>query len=412
LGAYQTYANANIGTLYLGNISINSNLGAYQTYANANAATQATSINTINANLGAYQTYANANAVTQATSIDSINANLGAYQTYANANIGTLFNGNATTNANLGAFQTYANATFITTAGTYSNANVASYLPTYAGNIGNAAINSGIRYIHSGNAAYIWANSTTASGGYIQLATGNSTISPAVQTATGLIQIASRTVSITGNLDHNLGGVNINGNTFMVGDISGSYNGNLVSILLANTLISSQGTSLTAASNYGGYLFVTNTTTTGNLITSNGVFWSNGVAYGSVGASQSPWTGNIAGAGYYLSNAILATTREKQANLGVIQGTVAIDANTGPIQSAVVTANITINTNNLSNFATGQTVTLVLTQNTNANLRILTSNLKYAGGSKVLSNANAAIDTVTVMYDGTNYLAALVKGYT
>lgn len=101
VGAYQIYANANIGTLYLGNISTNANLGAFQTFSNANAAVQA-------------------------VAIDAINANLGAYQIYANANIGTLFVGNAITNANLGAYQTWANANFGT--GTYSNTNVAAYL--------------------------------------------------------------------------------------------------------------------------------------------------------------------------------------------------------------------------------------------------------------------------------------------
>ena len=107
LGAYQLYANANIGTLFLGNASTQANLGAFQTFSNANAATQATSINTINANLGAFQIY-------------------------ANANIGTLFQSNASTQANLGAFQTYANTTFTS----YSNNNVAAYL-TLGANIGS-----------------------------------------------------------------------------------------------------------------------------------------------------------------------------------------------------------------------------------------------------------------------------------
>ena len=49
------------------------------------------------------------------------------------ANVGTLYLGNISTQANLGAFQTYANATF--GAGSYGNANVAAYLPTYTGNI-------------------------------------------------------------------------------------------------------------------------------------------------------------------------------------------------------------------------------------------------------------------------------------
>jgi len=94
IGSYQTYANANIGTLFLGNVSTQANLGtlflgnvstqanlgAFQTFSNANAATQATAINTINANLGAYQLYANANVV--------------AFNSYANTKIGTNNNSN------------------------------------------------------------------------------------------------------------------------------------------------------------------------------------------------------------------------------------------------------------------------------------------------------------------------------
>ena len=89
LGAYQLYANANIGTLFLGNASTQANLGAFQTFSNTNAATQATSINSINANLGAYQTYAN----TTFTSYS--NTNVASYLTLG-ANIGS-----GTTTANL-----------------------------------------------------------------------------------------------------------------------------------------------------------------------------------------------------------------------------------------------------------------------------------------------------------------------
>jgi hypothetical protein len=133
VGAYQIYANANIGTLHLGNISINSNLGAYQTWANSRIQVLDANIGTLfldnvstQANLGAFQIYANANIGTIKTDLQTLNANLGAFQIYANANIGTLFLGNSSTNANLGAYQTWANANFGT--GTYSNTNVAAYL--------------------------------------------------------------------------------------------------------------------------------------------------------------------------------------------------------------------------------------------------------------------------------------------
>jgi len=102
-----TWSNANIAT-------ITANLGAYQTYANANLATRTTNFNTLDANIGAFETYANANLSTRTTNFNTLDANVGAFYIYANANIGTLFNGNATTNANLGAFQTYANANLST----------------------------------------------------------------------------------------------------------------------------------------------------------------------------------------------------------------------------------------------------------------------------------------------------------
>lgn len=112
----------------------------------------------------------------------------------------------------------------------------------------------------------------------------------------------------------------------------------------------------------------------------------------------------------YIKSAILETTVEKTANIGAVTGTVTINGNTGPIQRATLVGNITINTNNLTNFTTGESVTLVLTQDGTGS-RLLTSNLKYAGASKTLSTAANSIDTISIVYDGTNYLAALVKGY-
>ena len=88
---------ANLGELYLGNISTQANLG--QLYID-NITNQETlgilyfdNVST-QANLGAFQTFSNANAATQATSINTINANLGAFQSYANTKIGTNTNSN------------------------------------------------------------------------------------------------------------------------------------------------------------------------------------------------------------------------------------------------------------------------------------------------------------------------------
>lgn len=133
-------------------------------------------------------------------------------------------------------------------------------------------------------------------------------------------------------------------------------------------------------------------------------------ANASASLSGSSFTGNVNLNNNHITNAILEMTIEKTANIGAITGATTINANTGPIQRATLVGNITINTTNLTNFSTGESVTLVLTQDGTGN-RVLTSNLKYAGASKTLTTTANAIDTIAITFDGTNYLAALVKGY-
>jgi hypothetical protein len=100
LQAFQTYANATFSTSSYGNTTVESYLGANVGSLWSNAATQATSLNTITANLGAYQTWANANAATQAGTITTLQTQV------------------------------------------YTNANVASYLPTYTGGISSGNIST------------------------------------------------------------------------------------------------------------------------------------------------------------------------------------------------------------------------------------------------------------------------------
>ena len=178
IGAFYNYANANIGTLYLGNISTNANLGAYQTWANVeiagaiseisalttatstNAGIQATAINLLNANLGAYQLYANANVGSIYNNLNILDANIGAYQlytnanivsyqVYANANIGSIYNNLNALDANVGSYQLFANANLATQTTNYDtlNANIGAfynYANTIIGpsNSGNLVVNA------------------------------------------------------------------------------------------------------------------------------------------------------------------------------------------------------------------------------------------------------------------------------
>ena len=109
-------------------------------------------------------------------------------------------------------------------------------------------------------------------------------------------------------------------------------------------------------------------------------------------------------------NTSLNAIQETQAASGNISGTVSFSYATGTVKTATLTGNITVNTNNIVNMPVGGTITLILTQDGTGS-RTLTSNIKFAGGSKTLSTAAGAIDTISIYNDGTNMLAALVKGY-
>jgi cytoskeletal protein CcmA (bactofilin family) len=153
VGAYQLYANANIGTLFLGNISTNANLGAFQIYSNANAGSQAEAINSFNSLRLAFNTYANtkigtntnSNLVVVATTT-STNTTTGALVVGGGAGIaGAIHVGSSGTFAGL--IQTTA-----TTAAT-STATGALYVAGGAGIVGN---------LHAGGNVILGSSTTTS----------------------------------------------------------------------------------------------------------------------------------------------------------------------------------------------------------------------------------------------------------
>jgi hypothetical protein len=87
------------------------------------------------------------------------------------------------------------------------------------------------------------------------------------------------------------------------------------------------------------------------------------------------------------------------------------DALVSSIQTATLNGSIQLWSNNFTNFIVGRSITLILTQNGTGSQALSTTNLKYAGAVNTLSTAPNSIDVMNIYYDGTNYLAALVKGY-
>ena len=111
----------------------------------------------------------------------------------------------------------------------------------------------------------------------------------------------------------------------------------------------------------------------------------------------------------FTGNTGLTGVQETIYDWGTVSaGTYEIDAYSGTIHRMTLTGNITISA--FTAAQAGQSATLVVQQDATGN-RTLTSTWKFAGGSKTLSTASNAIDVISVFYDGTNYLASLVKGF-
>jgi hypothetical protein len=148
----------------------------------------------------------------------------------------------------------------------------------------------------------------------------------------------------------------------------------------------------------------------GTLSIANSATVTATVAAGTVtltAVAANTFASNVNGNGFELQNTVFQTYREKTANVGTITGTVTVDANTAPVQTAAVSGNITINSNNLTNFVAGESVTLILRHT--GNTRVFSSNVKFVNGNKTIGGTTNVTDVVTFFFDGTEYLGSVAK---
>jgi hypothetical protein len=80
----------------------------------------------------------------------------------------------------------------------------------------------------------------------------------------------------------------------------------------------------------------------------------------------------------------------------------------GNVQIVTLTGNVTFNV--FTSPVAGQSLTLIVKQDATGS-RTLTSNMKFAGGTKTLSTAANSVDIITVFYDGATYWASLGKDF-
>lgn len=129
-----------------------------------------------------------------------------------------------------------------------------------------------------------------------------------------------------------------------------------------------------------------------------------------VSADISPNLGGpLDGVGNTVSDIVLREYAETVYDLGTTSGTLSLDCANGNVQKITVNGDITVN--GLSNALTGQSLTLIITQDATGG-RNLTSSMKFSNsGDNTLSGTTGAIDILTIFYDGTNYFASLGKDY-
>jgi hypothetical protein len=102
--------------------------------------------------------------------------------------------------------------------------------------------------------------------------------------------------------------------------------------------------------------------------------------------------------------------QEAVYSLGTTSGTITPNAANGNIQTITLNGNLTLNA--FTNPVNGQTITLIIKQDSTGG-RTLTSSMKFAGGIKTLTTAANAVDIVTVTYSESDstYYASLSKDF-
>ena len=274
----------------------------------------------------------------------------------------------------------------------YGNANVVANLAALGSNPVSTTGNVTAGYF-AGNGSLL----TSITGANVTGTVANATTATTAGTVTTAAQANITSVgtltslAVTGNAS--AGNITTVGLISATGNVSGNFfigNGSLL-------------TGISAGGTYGNANVVANlaalgsnpVSTTGNVTAGTGIF-------GAVSVS-----GNISGNSS--SNGVKVVNYKDNVYALTYASTITPDPANGSIQQVTLTGNVTWSAFGGTPQA-GQSMVVSLTQDATGN-RLLTSTMKFAGGSKVLSTAANSVDIVSVFYDGTNYYASLTLAY-
>ena len=350
--------NANLGNAVVANFFIGSgnnlsniqaaNYASYAGNVTVNAQPNITSVGTLS-------------SLSVTGNISSGNANLG------NVVVANFFIGSGNNLSNIQA----ANIS-----GTIANANYATYSGTAA--VANSVAVANV--VGIGNIATI-----NLTGNGSQVLYGNGVFASAGTVANA--NYASYAGNVTVNAQPNITSVGTLTSLSVTGNIS-SGNANLGNLIIANY---HQGVLITNAQ--------PNITSTGTLV--------------SLSVTGNVSTGNISGNIANITTGNIGNILFTRFNETVLSSTntstsISPDISTGTIFRYTANNNFTFN--GFTNAVAGISAVVVITQDGTGS-RVMTSTMKFAGGSKTLSTAANAIDTIGVFYDGSTYYASLVKAY-
>ena len=88
---------------------------------------------------------------------------------------------------------------------------------------------------------------------------------------------------------------------------------------------------------------------------------------------------------------------------------ITIDPNESSLQSVTLNTNATFT---MSGFETGQSVTLIIKQDGTGSRTGTFTSVKFPGGAPTLTTTANAIDVITIVYDGTDYLGNIAQEFT
>jgi len=98
----------------------------------------------------------------------------------------------------------------------------------------------------------------------------------------------------------------------------------------------------------------------------------------------------------------------EEINTLTSSSTITVDCGLAPVHTVTLGHNTTFT---ISNLGTGQTVTIIITQDGTGSRTGAFTGVKFPGGTPTLSTGNGDIDVVTIFNDGTNTLGNIAQDY-